>query len=673
MNPMYRIAVALSLTSNHASVLGALAWHLAHVHVNVNNLSGSLNRFQAALGGVIAVGVGGAMIKLMVDLTKTTQGYSDELAKLLTMGGQNVAMVRSGEMENLAFKISRDVPILPTDVMKIYGNAYSIFGKEDAVKMLKRLSQAAFVFKEQGVGGTEDAAQQMYDIMRAAERTGIVAGKYGGQADPAQMDRLLDLTMRVTHGTHGRVGPRDILGMASTGGFTMRDLTDEGFMTMAIMAQAIGGQKAGTAYMALWNQLSGGPMMFKRVANRMAQLGLLNPEDIMKGPYGHVGITDKAANRLLGLVQHDPMELATYLNKRFEAMGITDDTEKKRLIVTAFAKQTGQRFVGELTSSEQQMVAERMLIAQGMGVLPSLDAIMQGSVKANIDALTAAWGRFTEALAGPLTETTIKVLDTMRQTLLDLGDWARANPELVRQLAIQFTALGVALTVFGSVAIIGAMMSLASPGGLLFALAAGITALFAAFAGNSSSDVQRKITGAKDSSVTMNPNDAFAPPDMEFSARLALVFEGLKKRFENAILGIPDKIAWAIDAAFTTIGHMMIRALSGLPDRRAIVGPDRGFAGPGGPPAKPWGFEIPRAPGGASLGGPSLVMPASAISTGKGPTSIHIPVMLDIDGRTLADVMSQKLADLHEFPRTGYGNYNGQQGYTPGGFQGTNI
>jgi hypothetical protein len=672
MNPMYRIAIALSLTSNHAGVLGALAWHLGRVHTNVNNLAGSLGRFQAALGGVIAVGVGGAMIKLMVDLTKTTQGYSDELAKLLTMGGQNVAMVRSGEMENLAFKISRDVPILPTDVMKIYGNAYSIYGKEDAVKMLKRLSQAAFVFKEQGVGGTEDVAQTMYDIMRAAERTGIVAGKYGGQADPEQMDKLLDWTMRVTHGTHGRVGPREILGMASTGGFTMRDLTAEGFMTMAIMAQAIGGPKAGTAYMALWNQLAGGPMMFKRVANRMAELGLLNPEDIVPGRFGTAGITDEAAKRLLGLVQHDPMELATYLNKRFEAMGITDDTEKKRLIVTAFAKQTGQRFVGELTSSEQQMVAERMLIAQGMGVLPSLEAIMQGSVKANLEALTAAWGRFTEALAGPLTETTIKVLDTMRQTLLDLGDWARAHPELVHELATQFAVLGVALTALGTTAILGALASLAGPGGLLIALATAIGVLFGVFGGASPAEVQRKITGMGDPNDAFkitgmgNPNDAFAPPgtvappDIEFSARLSRSFEKIQERLEH-------------------IASVFIRALSGK-DRRAIFGPEYGSAGPGGPPAdfllkKPPNrifdlFKSPfTAPGGASLGGPSL---ASAISTGKGPTSIQIPVRLDIDGRTLADVMSQKLADLFEFPsQSPY--WNGQAGHTPGDHPGIGV
>jgi hypothetical protein len=669
MNPLYRIAIALSLTSNHAGVLGALARHLFHVHTNVKEVAGSLNRFQAAIGGVIAVGVGGAMIDLMFRLTEKTKDYSAELVKLQTLGGPIPAMVASGEMENLAFKISREVPISPTEVMKIFGNAYSIFGKEPSVEMLKRLSQGAFVLKQQGVGGSGDVAQQMFDIMRAAERTGMVTSEYGGAADPKQMDRLLDLTTRITAATHGRVNPQTILGMAQQGGFTLRGLTDEGFYTMAIMAQAMGGQRAGTAQMALWQQMSGGPAMFNRTAAAMAKMGLIDPSDIVKkGGFGRVGLTDEAAQRLTKLVAHDPMEFATYVNKRFEALGITDPDEKARLITQITARQTGGRFVGEMTASELQMIAERMRIAQAMGVLPSLEAIMKGSVAGNLDALTAAWDRFTQALAGPLTEPTIKLLDSMRGVLLDLGDWARNNPELVRKLAIAFTALGVALTVLGGAAIIGAMLQLAGTGGLIFALAAGIGALFAAFGGNSPNEVQGKINDA------LQGKFAF-PTDIEVDATVAKVFKDLGDNLKNAILGIPDYVASAITTAFTSIGDMIKRAVYSTMDRRAIVGPDRGFAGPGGlppgfqfPPKKSSSpsydlFNVPS--GGASLGGPSLAMPASAISTGRGPTAIHIPIKLDIDGRTLADAMSHQLADLYEFPsQSPY--YNGMSGHTPG-------
>jgi hypothetical protein len=34
-------------------------------------------------------------------------------------------------------------------------------------------------------------------------------------------------------------------------------------------------------------------------------------------------------------------------------------------------------------------------------------------------------------------------------------------------------------------------------------------------------------------------------------------------------------------------------------------------------------------------------------------TTIQVPLKIDLDGRTLAQVLSERLANLHEFPSTG--------------------
>jgi hypothetical protein len=670
---LYRIAIALSMTSNHMGVLGALSAHLFRVGGHVDQLHEKFGRLQVAIGGAFGATIGIEMLHNVGKLIEKTQTYSHELTKLQGLGGDMAKAVLSGEVENIAFTVSRHIGVSPVEVMKMMGMGYSIFGNEAlSIAMAENMARTSFVLQSAGDFKGADPGEQMQKLMRGAEISGHL-GVPGQPSDPKIAQHYFDLATQAVYATHGMVTPATLLNMAQQGGAFMRGLSDQGFMTQAIMAQAMGGHRAGTAYMSLYQQLAGGHMT-QASARGMEKLGLLSPGEWRKGSGFGVILSDIASKRLAGQLGHDPLDLIQAIMKRQEALGVTDPMEIARKLTMAIGRQTGQRYTAEMVLNMQQMLAERERMGQAWGVAANFEGMMRTDVAANLRALTAAWDRFTQALAGPLTQTTISALDSMRGALLSLGDWAREHPELVQKLAVGFTALGAALTVLGSAAVLGALVTLSGTGGLLFALAAGIVAL--SEAAKVGTDQPSFLQSVRDLPQNYAGFTSFVE---NLGPKISTAFATIAAFFQNEIMGLPGKLLGAINAAFSSIQDMITRALSGTISRRAIVGPDRGFAGPGGPPA---GFRLNQpsrsfdlfnspltAPGGASLGGPSF---ASAISTGKGPTPINVSVKLDIDGRTLAEMMSQKLADLFEFPGQ-YPGYNGMAGHTPGDFPGVST
>src|SRR4029077_4387703 len=110
-----------------------------------------------------------------------------------------------------------------------------------------------------------------------------------------ELERFLDLSNKVMAATHGMVTPQSMLGMSQQAGFSMRGMTDEGFMNMAIAAQAMGGPRAGTALLSLYNQVATGKMT-KPAAIGMQDLGLLK-EGEWTSDHGRVIISKEAQAR----------------------------------------------------------------------------------------------------------------------------------------------------------------------------------------------------------------------------------------------------------------------------------------------------------------------------------------------------------------------------------------
>jgi hypothetical protein len=470
---MYKISIALAMSSNHNAVLSALSSQLLGVHANVNQLTTGFGRLKTAIGGALAIGAGVTILETMVKLVDKTKEYSDELAKLETLGGGMAKAVVSGDVSKRAFDISQRVPLKVEDIMKVLGASYSILGLEDSEKTQEKLAQFQWVMQNQK-DFKGDAGADLAKFLRSGELSGRLTDPTTHKAGVEELTKFLDLSQKVMAATHGMVTPTTLLGMSQQAGFSMRGMSDEGFMNMAIMAQAMGGPRAGTALLSLYNQVATGKMT-KPAALGMQDLGLLRADEITSD-HGRVIIDPKAMERLGKLLGKNPMDFVDQIYENLEKQGITDPDEQKRKVAAAMSRQTSERFVIEQMMNREQMAAERERMGQGAGSASAAGIFGDKSIAANEEALANAWHNLQVAVAGPQSENVIFVLKELTGALNSMQIAVRGmNPNTIKIIAEGIAALGIAAVGIGAVALV----SLASIPALIIGIGLAAGALIA--------------------------------------------------------------------------------------------------------------------------------------------------------------------------------------------------
>jgi hypothetical protein len=169
----------------------------------------------------------------------------------------------------------------------------------------------------------------MKALLRAGELSGRLTDPVTGTIDPARVQHFLDQAQKINSATHGVVGAQALLGLAQQGGgIGLRGLSDEGFYTEAVMAQVMGGQRAGTATLGIMQQLSRG-IMTKTTGTGMEDVGPLKPGE-WSIDHGRVIIDAEVSKRLTamfadGYCRQDhrkPQRTGRYRSDRTDA---TDD------------------------------------------------------------------------------------------------------------------------------------------------------------------------------------------------------------------------------------------------------------------------------------------------------------------------------------------------------------
>jgi hypothetical protein len=457
------------MSSNHAAVLSALGSGLLGIQKHVNNLQNGFSRLGIAIGGALSVTAGMALFGVMEKIVDKTKDYSDELVKLQRLGGAMAPAVASGDISRRAFDIAQRVPMSVTDILKITGATYSILGQEDSMKVWEQLARFQFLMQsDKDFHG--DAGKDMAQFLRAGELGGRLTDPATHKAAVEELQKFLDLSAKVMTATHGMVTPQTMLGMTQQAGFSMRGMTDEGFMNMAIAAQAMGGPRAGTAMLSLYNQLAGGKMTPK-AAQAMQDIGLLNAGEWEQAKGGGVIVKEDAKARLEKLVGKNPMDFVDGILADFERRGITDPAEQRRKLADALSRQTSQRFVIEQMMNREQIAAERGRIGGAMGAGSGFDLLMNQSVTANMEALSNAWTNLLTAVAGPNSQNVIAVLQTLTGSINGVTAAVNsANPETLKNLGMGLGILAGALVGGGGAAVFAAF----GPAGWLVA---GIIAL----------------------------------------------------------------------------------------------------------------------------------------------------------------------------------------------------
>jgi hypothetical protein len=473
----YRIGVSIVLANGVSPVLAVIGRDLLGLNAPINAITKNFKGWATALGAVGAIIVGEKLLGGMKSLVEETAKFQDQLIKIQGLGGQIGAMAATGQLTSRAFEMARTIPMKVEDLMKVPGDLNSILGPQHALEAWDSVSRYAWVARrnrgEDG-GGEHDVR----DLIRAGEMSGRIYGA-DGQIDPAKLNQFIDDVTKATAATHGMVNPQSILALAQQAGPALRGLDEHGFLAMLVQSQAMGGNRAGTAYLSLWQQLATGTMT-QRTAEGLQKYGFLHDGEFDVARGGRVILSDDAKNRLTGMIGSDPMNFARAINEELQRRGITDPAQQMGAVMNMTGRQTTQRFTAEEVVGFRQMLAEIERLQQGLGVNGMMDLYKDKSITGNLEAMHNAFHNLVVAIGGPEGENFVKIISSITSALNGLTGMVRQlSPEQINGIFMGLIGVGSGLIVLGGL-LSGALISTIIGGAATIGIV--VTALGAAVA-----------------------------------------------------------------------------------------------------------------------------------------------------------------------------------------------
>ncbi len=470
MSDIYKIAVALTMTSNAPALLATLSKHLLGVHADVKKLEGGLNRLHVALGGSFAIASGAAMIGMLKDVTGHARELSHELATLRTF---NIPQDQINRISQAARATTDKVPgSTESGNLAIAGAAYSMFGVNGTLKIMQPLARFAQV--SAGISGNYESANDgLYAMLRSGDLMGKLVDEKTHQVSTDKLLGFLDTALKIETATHGRVNANTFLALGQQGGPALANMSDEGLMTMAMVAQGMGGFRAGTAMTSLYQQFVGGTMTEPR-AKELHRLGLIGDYEVGRG--GHLVFGNSALNTPFAqAMSSDPGRAAALLQQSLSAHGFTDIESQTKELFLILGRQTTQRIVSDLIRNLPQMMAERGRMEGAQG----LDAQAQTRNAEDYIAvehnLQSAWENLMQAVAGPNASAAIGVMHAMTDSLNWMTDGVRKiDPQTLQNIGIGIGVLGGALIGGGAIALAAALGPVGWFGAGIIALGAAV-------------------------------------------------------------------------------------------------------------------------------------------------------------------------------------------------------
>jgi hypothetical protein len=477
MAEVYRVGVALALSSNHAQVLGALTQHLLGVQTSVNQLQNRFSSLGLAIGGAFAMITGGLILRGLESIIRKTADLSQELARIQMLGisAQETARIR----EQAGRIASRTPGMTSKDALEAYGQTYSLLGGEEAEKLMEPLTRLRSAMV--AVSGKEVTSEQLRSVTRAADQLGRLNDPKTGQYDPMRFSHFLDIVAKTYSSTHGQVGPREWEMMGRTGGPAFMGQSDRGLMTAAISAQIMGAYRTGTAEMSLYQQFVGG-RMGRSQAEALVALGILSPRDVRESGRGAIGhhlharygprgigrttggseggrmnlLNPEGQRKLAEYLGDNPLEAAGRMRAAMEAKGISDPKEQLQQIFKIYGRQTTQRLMADIVRSFTQITGEIGRLESSADMEAIIKIAHDTSIPYNLIEINAAWKDLLYTISESFN--VIGFLHGFTDSIKGINASLKGvNPTILKAVAGGLAAIGVLLIGAGGVALLAAL------------------------------------------------------------------------------------------------------------------------------------------------------------------------------------------------------------------------
>ncbi len=473
MSDQFKVLVEIAMKDGISSGLHAIQRRLMGINDTIDLTTNKFSRMQVAVIGGMSALAGFGAIAGFSKLAEAGGKILDQQQLMLSNGTSladlNKEMATATSMVTIGGSNLADNLKMVADLRQLLGGS----NLSEAMTLAPTMIKAGIAA---GLMTGQDAEKSAYNIALIEDNLGYTLNSKG-QMDPARAGQKANLIDAIISGTNGRVTDGMLLAFAKQARTAGRLLTDQGFIDMAPVIQAMGGYRAGTGLQAFDRALVGG-VMTTRGTSWLEKLGLLDPKNVHKAESGYVKLD---ANSIAGssIMAQDPQAWANQvLAPALEKAGATDIPSMLKMILQSGLANTTNGLLAELIGNAVQNAKDVVNIGQAAGT--DQYSVTLASLKGATTNFTGALDSLWEALGLPAAQMAVTILTNLSGGIREFSQIVLAHQSAVKVVEGILLGVGYSLVTLGSIAVVTALLGMVGVGGTLAGVAAGIMGLAAA-------------------------------------------------------------------------------------------------------------------------------------------------------------------------------------------------
>ena len=480
---VYKIAVSIALANGMSPVLAIISRDLLGVHAKVGQIEKDMRRWALAAGGAAGVIGGAALIGGLAKLAEHGAEVNHQL-ELMKLQGMDVADVHLGMAAAMETSGKVLTSVYAENLAHVRELRYAFGDTPDAVKYLTEVTKANAVLNAVKGGGSD----QVWELVKSLEQKGLTA-------KPDEFMSYVGQMTKAVVASGGRVTPAQFFSAFKYGRTAVLGW-DETFITQYLprLIQSMSGGGSfgnvgtsgpGNALMSAFAKVVQGQMP-KNAALQFARMGLASGVQHIRGSSQTIVGRIKGAD----LFQANPYAwVQQVLMPALAQHGITEQNRIIEEISRMFPVRTASSIITEMglqgqfaLGAKSPFEKDARLQREAFDERMSYDELIKNDWQTMMAAFHAQWQNLQQVVGQPLTAPggqLIGVLAEITSLMNAMATWGGGHPEAMKAVIDVVIALGASLFVAGLVALGAAIAPLLGVGGILVALAAGLSALAA--------------------------------------------------------------------------------------------------------------------------------------------------------------------------------------------------
>jgi hypothetical protein len=604
----YKIGVSIVLANGVSGVLAVIAKDLLGLKGPIGSIEKQFASWNSKLVGVAGILGGTAIIGGLVKIASHGKELLDQQTQMLNLG--------------LA---QNDILALTSNYYKNVAQAIPTSTASEYLKTIKELRAVT--------GGTPEGMAEVQRLApKAMKVDALLSNTFGTEmhgeyykllraeemkgiaTDEKKREAFTDAAFSYITAFGGKLHSQDYQTLARRGGAAFINMKPEAMGPLSVLTADLGGDATGTAMMTFQQLFTGATTMSKQQGEMWQKLGLINMDKVTKTGFGGSRL-QLGLGAIAGSQEHNgdmPGYIKDVLYPAIVKAANNDPAAIEEIIGKIAPNRNANKLVHMFGQSgfQDQIMKDMGLAGQVLPIDPAYQNFINKNPKGVEAAFNDQYRAMMEAIGAPLMQAALPVMQGVTSMFTSLGSFANANPGAIKIIAEGLGAIAVALAAAGVVTLV----SFAAVPALIVGVGAAVAAL-----------------------IAIN---------------------------WQAITSIFDSIKSAIAAFIEFLASIPGKLRGMLPD--AGWGPERDESGhmkkPGVFDKYLWGDPADSAP--------KKNMMFSPGSSQMKPQPVSLS--LSVDGRTLAQAVSEQLSSLMAFPNQAAA-HDGYAGWADGDHQYTST